>query len=298
MIDVTCALCGKKQRIRVLYNPTLENKNVSSYIYSARRLPDKLHYRIVKCDKCGLIFSSPIFKPSQIEELYTKSVCSYDEQIPFVTKTYFNLFEKITRLLPANPRVLEVGCGNGFFLKKLKEQGIKKLYGIEPSPEMISKAEKNVGLNIKADIFKKNQFPQGHFDLILCFHTLDHMVDPNEFVQESFKLLRKGGVIITVVHDTGGLSVKLFGERSPIFDIEHIYLFNKKTLREIFARHGFEIVDVFNVVNTYPFSYWIKMSGIPLMSKNILQKTVKTLGLSKIPLSLAGGNICIVGRKT
>lgn len=291
-------MCGKNQQTKVLYKSTLKEEKISEHTYSARRLPDKLHYRILKCEKCGLIFSSPIFNQTKIVNLYKKSSCNYDDQIPFVAKTYLKIFEGIKNKLPKQPRVLEIGCGNGFFLNSLKKQGIGNVYGIEPSPKMVSKADRELRSVIKVDIFRKNQFPKNYFDVICCFHTLDHMIDPDEFIKESYRLLRKGGIVIVVVHDTSGLSVKLFGEKSPIFDIEHIYLFNKKTLREIFVRHGFDILDVFSVVNAYPFFYWLKMSGIPLVLKRIIHKTSEILNLSKIKFSLAGGNICIIAKKS
>lgn len=298
MIDIICAICGKKQQTEVLYNPTLKEKKVSSYIYSARRFPDRLHYRILKCNKCGLIFSSPIFNPSQIAKLYKDSSCGYGEQIPFLAKTYLELFERIKCDLPENPKVLEVGCGNGFFLKELKRWGINNLHGVEPSRKMVSLAGNYLKRRIKVSIFKKGLFPENSFDIILCFHTLDHLTDPNEFIQESLSLLKKGGVVLVVVHDTEGLSVKLFKESSPIFDIEHIYLFNKKTLADIFNRQGLEVIKVFDVKNTYPLSYWLRMSGFPLFFKIIGQKILKMLMLSKIPLSLASGNIGIVAKRT
>jgi len=297
MTDIICAICGKNQQTRILYPATFKKGNISAHTYSARRLPDKLHYRFLKCDKCGLIFSSPILEQAKIISLYKKSSCNYKDQIPYAIKTYLKIFKRIGSFLPKKTRVLEVGCGNGFFLNSLKKQGFDNVYGIEPSSEMVSKTDKNIRLNIKTDIFRKNQFSKDYFDAICCFHTLDHMIDPNEFINESYKILKKGGYAIVVVHDTNGLSVKLFGERSPIFDLEHIYLFNKKTLKEIFMRHRFEVMDVFNVVNTYPFSYWIRMSGIPLVLKKIIDKILKVSNLSKVNLSLAGGNICIIARK-
>lgn len=290
-------MCGKNQQIRELFPATFTENSIKKDIYSARRLPDKIHYRLVKCQNCGLIFSSPIFPRSQIANLYRQSLCNYQEQVPYLIKTYLTIIRKLRQRLPKEPKVLEVGCGDGFFLEALVKYGIKDVYGVEPSFKMVALAKKELRKRIKIDVFKKNQFPQNYFDLILCFHTLDHLIDPNGFVAGAFSLLKKGGYVATVVHDTDGLSVKVFGERSPIFDIEHIYLFNKKNLREMFSRRGFEIIDVFNLVNTYPLSYWLRMSGLPLFLKNIGQRMLSVAKLSKINLSLAGGNIGIVARK-
>ncbi|MDO8658183.1 MAG: class I SAM-dependent methyltransferase [Candidatus Levybacteria bacterium] len=297
MVNISCAICGKNQQTKVLYPSTLKEENISAHTYSARRLPDKLHYRFLKCQRCGLIFSSPIFEQAKIINLYKESSCNYNDQIPYVTKTYLKLFERVRNSLSENPKVLEVGCGNGFFLNSLKKHGIDGVYGVEPSPEMVSKADKNIRLNIKTDVFRANQFPKNYFDVVCCFHTLDHMIDPNEFIRGAFSVLKKDGFAIIVVHDTEGLSVKIFGENSAIFDIEHVYLFNKETLKKIFSQNNFKIIEIFNLVNNYPLNYWIRMSGIPVFFKQIFSRVLNALNLSKVNLSLAGGNICLVARK-
>lgn len=298
MTDIICALCGKKQQVKTLYPATFKEEEISGKTYSARRLPDKIHYRILRCEKCSLIFSSPVFSHRQLHSLYKKSVCNYKDQIPNLIKTYFKIIVQIKKDLPKNPKVLEVGCGNGFFIKALVDSGFSKsVFGIEPSSQMALEADSSLRGKIKVNFFKPSLFPDNSFDLILSFHTLDHMTDPNEFVSESYSLLKKGGVIVVVVHDTDGLSVKLFGERSPIFDIEHIYLFDKKTLKWIFEKNRFEVTEVFNVINTYSLNYWIGMSGIPTVARKITNYIVNLLGIGKISLSISPGNIGIIARK-
>lgn len=163
---------------------------------------------------------------------------------------------------------------------------------------MVSKADSSIRNRIKIDVFNSNLFPKNSFDLALCFHTLDHMIDPNDFIKGANSMLKKNGYVIVVVHDTQGLSVKLFGESSAIFDVEHIYLFNKKTLREIFIKNQFKAIKVFNVVNKYPLNYWVKMSGFPLVIRKIVNYTIRLIGLSKIPVPIPAGNIGIIARKT
>lgn len=296
MLPIVCALCGKNQT-RVLYPATFTEKDLTKKIYSARRFPDHIHYRIVRCVTCGLIFSSPILSPNKIEHLYTQSSCTYKDEIPFVTHTYLNLFKKIENRIPSDPHVLEIGCGNGFFLKTLYDHGISNVFGVEPGKEMVATASPLVRTRITIDTFKKNQFSKNSFDVVCCFHTLDHLIDPNAFLNIAKDVLKPTGYIIVVVHDTQGLSVQLFKERSPIFDIEHIYLFNKKTLRMLFTQNSFEVLDVFNLINTYPLSYWLRMSGLPAKLKSILQKIIDKTRIGTIPFSLAGGNIGIIAQK-
>ena len=299
MIDIICALCGEKQQVRVFYEATFSKKNLTGEIYSARRLPDKIHYRILKCNKCSLVFSSPVFTQRKLSMFYKKSLCNYKNQIPYLIKTYFNLINEIKNDLRKNPKVLEVGCGNGFFLKALVDLNFtKNVFGVEPSSKMVLETDPALRSKIMVDIFKQDLFPKNSFDLILCFHTLDHMFDPNGFVKGVFPMLKKNGYIIVVVHDTEGLSVKLFGERSAIFDIEHIYLFNKKTLKEIFLRNKFKIIKVFNLENTYSLDYWMRMSGFPSIIKEFAKCVFHLLGIDKKEVSIPAGNIALIAKKT
>lgn len=245
-----------------------------------------------------MIFSSPIIDPKMISKFYRESLCNYKDQIPYLIKTYFNIIKEIKGNLPKNPKVLEVGCGNGFFMKALIDLGLtKNVYGVEPSSKMVLQADSALRKHIKADVFKSDLFPKNSFDLILCFHTLDHMIDPSKFIKGAYSLLKKNGYLIVVVHDTEGLSVKVFGERSAIFDIEHIYLFNKKTLNEIFLRGNFKTIKVFNLVNNYPLNYWMAMSGFPLVIKRFAKFVANTFGISKIGFSIPAGNIGIIARR-
>lgn len=288
MHPIVCLLCGKKQKIRLLYPATFSKSHITEAIYSARRLPDRIHYRILRCQRCGLVFSSPIFPPKKIANWYGQSSCTYSSQVPFLSKTYLRLYDDAKPLLPPNPKVLEIGCGNGYFLSALRDNGIGDVYGVEPGKDMVATAPPSLRDRIIVDVFKKHQFPGVSFDLICCFHTLDHVVNPLGLLRISFSLLNSGGVMMVVTHDTDGLSVKLFGERSPIFDIEHIYLFNKKTLSELFERAKFTVWKVHNLVNAYPLSYWVRMSGVGL-------------NISWLPIdptiSLAGGNIVLIAQK-
>ncbi len=291
-------MCGKNQRTEVLYKSTFNKRNITSITYSARRSPDRIHYRILKCQKCGLIFSSPILEPSKITEFYRESVCSYDKQVPYLTKAYMKEFQRIEPFLSQNPKILEIGCGNGFFLEALKKKGIKDLFGVEASLKMVSEAPPYLKKRITTDIFKQKQFPDNNFDAVLCFHTLDHVVDPNRFIKLARGILKPGGFILFAVHNTDNIFVKLFGEKWPIFDIEHIYLFNKHTLSLLFSKHKFKNIEIFNVKNTYPLSYYAKMAPLPKGIKNILHDSFSKLSFFDFAIPLFGGNIGIIAQKS
>lgn len=298
MISMKCALCNDKQKLTILYNENFELGKITPNTFSARRTPDRLHYRIVKCLICGLIFSNPIFEPDKILSLYSESYFYYKGETKHLKKTYGEYLKKIlTDKEPGKIKLLDIGCGNGFFLEEAREQGIEEVYGIEPSRKTAEKALKWFRGRIKVDILKPNLFKPSTFNVVCCFHTLDHVVDPNKFLRIVFNILKKNGVAFFIVHNSNGLSVKLFGEKSPIFDIEHIFLFNSKTLTNIFLKNGFKVIKVDNLKNTYSIAYWIRMLPIPNITKSMILDFLKFTSLGLMPLSINAGNIVIIAKK-
>jgi SAM-dependent methyltransferase len=290
MIKTDCLVCGKKQRLKVLFPATVSSSNLTAELFSARRIPDKIHYRIVRCQKCGMVFSSPVLAPMIVSQWYKQARCTYVGQMDHVANTYLKLFKAYRNLVPKKPRVVEVGCGTGFFLEQLRGLGVTDVYGVEPGESMVNQASGWLKRKIHVGTFKSGLFSANQFDAVFCFHTLDHMLFPRAFIKEAYKILKPGGLVLIVVHDSQGWSVKLWGEWSPIFDVEHIYLFDKQNLSAVFKRDKFEIIDVFDLVNTYPLEYWLKMSGLP--------RWVKSVGRwLNLPVSFKGGNIALVARK-
>jgi SAM-dependent methyltransferase len=298
MLTLQCALCGKSQKQKELYPATFSDSKITSNTFSARRTPDRMHFRFVTCRKCGLIFSNPILPSEEIEKLYKSSKFSYATESAYLKKTYGHYLRRVLgNNTSADLKLLDVGCGNGFFLEEAKRMGVRYVYGVEPGRESVKKAPKLLQKNIKIALFTDTTFPADSFDLICCFHTLDHIIDPNAFLQAVYKTLKKGGSAYFIVHDTAGLSVKLFGEKSPIFDIEHMYLFNKDTLSGLFTKNKFTVLETFPVKNRYPLSYWLRMAPIPVVIKTVFQQVVEKTGLGKTPLALKAGNIGIIARK-
>ncbi len=298
MKTLVCAICGNNRNAVVLYRANFEDKNLNEKTFSARRTPDRIHYRFLLCKKCGLIFSSPILSSERIKKLYKKSDFTYSNEAHYLANTYGYYLEKV---LPEsgrkNLKLLDIGCGNGFFLEKAKLMGVGHVFGVEPGKESVKKARSDVRKNIKIDVLRPGLFGKNYFDVICCFHTLDHVIDPNDFLKTVNNYLKPGGKILFITHNTSGLSVRLFKEKSPIFDIEHVYLFNPNTLSIVFIKNKFKKIKVFNLKNTYPLSYWLRLLPFSKDLKDILIPIFQKLKFLNIPLSLKAGNIVIIAEK-
>lgn len=294
MIIKQCAICKDNiNNYTLLYNQNFDEDEITKKTFSARRTTEHFHYTILRCNQCGLILSSPIFEKERLFNLYLESEQNYDYELENIASSYAFYLNDIKRYLPSTETVLEIGCGSGFFLEKAQEFGFKNIFGVEPSRHAVEKSK--IKSSIKNCFFDSNDYPQGYFDLICSFQTLDHMDAPLNVLTGCLQILKPGGIIYFITHNTDSLQARVLNDKSPIIDVEHTYLFNKKTLSKIFQLAGLSVLKVFDVKNTYTLGYWVRMTPLPL--KNLIIGSLIKTGLSNINISINAGNIGIMAKR-
>ncbi len=262
MINTTCTICNH-DRARQIYRANFDLSKINENIFSARRSPDRIHYRMVRCQTCGLLYSNPIFSPEEIELLYKKSDATYLEHVKNLNETYGHYLALLDTRVDIKDKLLEIGCGPGFFLTCAKSMGYKEVWGVEPSQKSIELAPQSIQPFILPTLFRPNLFPPQTFDLICSFQTLDHVTDPNETLQEMYRILKPSGFIFIIIHDSKAPQARILGRYSPIIDIAHIYLFDKITLKKIAEKNKFTVDKVFDVINIHSFAYWLHLFPAP-----------------------------------
>jgi len=295
MHHTLCAICDTDRWDQLLYAERLGDGAFTSERFSARRLPDRVHYRMVRCGNCGLIRSDPVLEETELAGLYAASHLTYAHEAEFAGDTYAHYLREALPLAPARDRLLEIGCGNGFFLERALDLGFTEVSGVEPSRAAVEGASPRVRDAIRIDGFHDGLFPESHFSVVCGFQVFDHLANPNEILQACRRILRPGGIILLIHHDAGAWTHRLLGERSPIIDVEHIYLYDRRTIARILAKNGFEILRVFSVQNRYPIYYWTGMAPIPNGLKHRLVPKLRNSALGRRAVAWNAGNLGIVG---
>ena len=277
-----------------MYKSNFIDENLSSVVYSARRLPDRQHYSWVRCKSCGLLRSDPVFS-LDLEKLYRESTFDYQSEIYGLKKTYLKIVARNIPIKKKQGAIYEIGCGNGFFLEVAKDVGFDVVAGVEPSKAAISKARSDIRKNLIASMMRSSLLENDKFDIGVMFHTLDHLADPATTLAACLQSLKKDGVFIAAVHNEKSWSSRLLRAKSPIIDVEHTYLFNKKTAKDLFEKVGFVNIKSRSYLNCYSLAYIIHLIPIPVsMRKKILSGNIGKL-LLKIKVTLPLGNIWISG---
>lgn len=299
LIDAYCPICNRKNDFIVLYKANFQPIDFNIHTFSARRLPDRIHYQIVKCKNDGLVRSNPVLDNSNLDKLYKKSKLGYENEVEYLTQTYLNNLLPVLKKIPYNAKILEIGCGSGFVLEKLHQMGYRNLYGIEPSLDAVKKAKKKLKNFIINDVFKPRLYKPNMFDFIFFIQTLDHISKPNQFLQECYRLLKPKGLILAFNHNIDSFSYKILKEKSPIVDIEHTYLFSFNTMKAIFAKNNFKVLSIYSPFNIISLKYLFYLFPLPKIIKNYILGLNNQLinSLLKRSISIKLGNVCLVARK-
>ena len=83
-----CAICGTADGSDELYSAQLNPEAFTPSVFSARRLPDRTHYRMVRCRTCGLVRSDPVLDAEAMAGLYRESSFDYGEELEGIRATY------------------------------------------------------------------------------------------------------------------------------------------------------------------------------------------------------------------
>jgi SAM-dependent methyltransferase len=297
LVATRCAICSTEGNSNEIYPANFDLESLNPAIFSARRLPDRIHYRLVKCRSCGLVRSDPIAPAGLLARLYGQSTFTYGAEVTDLRDTYGRYLSKLDDFGVRRGALLEIGCGNGFFLQEARERGFHRVQGVEPSRAAVDQADPKVREGIVCAFMGPKLFKPEQFDVICLFQVFDHMPEPGEVLNECFRLLRPDGLILCINHNIEAVSARMLRERSPIIDIEHTYLYCPSTMARLFQNHGFEIKRLASVWNTYSLSYLARLMPFPGRIKRKLLGWLKSRWLGNLRLTVPLGNLLLVAQK-
>lgn len=292
-----CAICDTEGNARELYPANFGHDAFSAEVFSARRLPDMVHYRIVQCNQCGLVRSDPVIDQETLKNLYLQSALTYGQDIPNLRRTYGAYLRKLEKYRVQKESCLEIGCGNGFVLEEALTQGYRRVFGVEPSQSAIEQAHPSIKAAIRNDIMRPGLLAE-KVSTICMFQLFDHIPNPGEFLAACAEALQPGGLILCFNHNVTSLSARILGKKSPIIDIEHTFLYSPATIRKLFEKSGYKVLEVgpawnfvslLNILRLFPLPHTLKLKLIAFLEQ--------TSALGQFRLFLPLGNLYLIAQK-
>lgn len=240
---------------------------------------------ILKCENCGHIYSS--FVQRQDYDGYFGDEKRTDIDSFWWNDAHKKMYEDFCKkfIRGKSGRLLDVGSGLGYFVKKISEDKGWKAEGYEISKYAVNYSNKELGLeNIYCGKVEESNYPPKYFDIITMWDVVEHIPDPNPILKYLFKVLKDDGFLF--IH-TPNIRIQLpkaklkylFSRRGST-DIhyleakDHINIYSPNTIKKVLQNNGFNNIDL---VHLHPIQ---SVSG----SKNSFSVIVKNLwyNISKV----------------
>lgn len=214
--------------------------------------------RIVQCRNCSLVYPNPFPFPQNAAELYGDPEKYFEshnseEKIAIGRRFYHKIMTKTGQ---TDPKMLDIGSGQGELLKAAQLEGATKVLGLELSPAMAEYAQRVYGLTVKtvtAEDFAAQSSEK--WDVVVLNAVLEHVHDPNSMIQTIASLLEPGGWLYldvprepNLLTAVGNAISRLSGSKavynlSPTWIPFHVFGFNERSLGRLLDKHGLDIKE-------------------------------------------------------
>ena len=220
--------------------------------------------RVVECMECGFVYVNPRPRDEKLKELYLNYLPEKIED-PLQWNIYMKgVFKKaayiITEMFPKGGRLLDIGCGYGFFLSEMKARGWET-YGMDVSSTAVSYASGR-GLNVALGTLKDIKYQDDFFDAVTMFYVLEHLPDPIDALKDIRNILKPGGLLILRLPHTTPIVrlLSFFGINNNLYDPPfHLNDFSPAATKVILEKAGFKNICTIIGGFTSPISMPVRL---------------------------------------
>jgi SAM-dependent methyltransferase len=206
--------------------------------------------RLVACPGCGLVTHDPPIAAHEIARLYPSDYLAHGGAS--ASRSIYGRLKAVlgrlgargvARHLPPGGAILEIGCGNGGFLRAVHAR--------RPDVRCAGVDLVDVGVDgIPGFAFFHGQLEDVDlggrtFDVVYCSNLIEHVPDPRRFLARAAAALAPGGVIYGVTPDHLSLDRYLMGRYWAGYHYpRHTFVFDHKNLRTLLERSGYEVLKL------------------------------------------------------
>lgn len=275
--EVPCNLCGSNRKAVVYERPYTVTDPAA---FAATTDEFTAYGRIVRCQDCGLTFTSPRPTAASLALGYAES--SDEAYLAESSSRSINAHISLNVLKEFAPsgKLLEVGASVGYFLNAARSDF--EVSGLELSAWAREHAKKRFGLELSPEPLENAPYPPASFDVVAMIDVIEHLTDPKGAVRAAARLLKPGGLLYIVTPDIGSLSAGFLGSYWWGLRPAHIYYFDEERLRGLLEGEGFEIVLSKSFGRIFSYGYWAsRLRHYPKWFYGAVRGVISSLGLER-----------------
>lgn len=225
------------------------------------------HISRTQCKACKLVFANPMATADELNAFYA----NYYEKGNFEALAYKNktseLFKQIDSIdstelkslsqfdknvvkYAPNGNFLDIGFGLGFQLYLANKCGATTVYGTELDADAIQFVKSYLpNANLFEGELISAKYDDNYFDTINLCHVIEHVLNPVEYINEVYRITKKGGVLVLATPNIAAFPYQLFRAfnflsfKVPVIvdGLEHTFIFSKKNLKALAELAGYKV---------------------------------------------------------
>jgi len=195
---------------------------------------------IRQCPSCGLAWRAEFDLPDDYYAHAGEAVHGYEKEVARERNARDRL-RMLRRYLPRQG-VCDIGCGDGAFVRELRDAGYRAVWGIEPGTQNCEKA-KAEGLDVvQGDIERIHSLRDTRrMNAATLFHVIEHLPDPIGALTHVLSALPENGTVVLETPDSEAAIQKTTKHVHPLVCSEHLFYWNERSLCILFKRLGCEV---------------------------------------------------------
>lgn len=198
-----------------------------------------------QCQACGLGRTSPSPAMSDGREAFAEDVEYFSHAYAEHKDRWWHRFaDAPLDLLAASGakpdgRLLDVGCGLGYLVRKAGERGYRAR-GVDGSNAAVQFGRERLGLDLECRRLESYEAGEAGQDVVVLNHVLEHVPDPERVLRSAGLWLRPGGVLVVGVPNFASPIATQAGERwAGLVPSQHLWHFTPAALGRMVQRTGF-----------------------------------------------------------
>jgi 2-polyprenyl-3-methyl-5-hydroxy-6-metoxy-1,4-benzoquinol methylase len=225
----------------VLDIPTVKSKYKTELNTDVSRFFEGIHeLAIYQCQTSKLKFYYP-FSVVSDGQFYADLAKFY--------KGYYNLWrwehQYIFDIIKPQEKILEIGCGRGYFLQKLLEKQTDSI-GLDFNEDAIEEGKKMGVTILNQTIEEHAQKHPESYDTVCAFQLFEHVNEVQDFLKSTVKCLKKGGLLAIGVPNNDSYYFKNDPYHTLNLPPHHMLLWDKNSLAYVAEMFGLEVIEIIN----------------------------------------------------
>ena len=194
--SIDCRVCGE------------ENLKPWKFVFGSRT---KSMVAVYSCKHCYSFFTNPQLYLSRDKKQNWEHGIDYFLKREHISKQYSKMYlQHLVNDNAVNKRYLDIGCGIGWSLIEAQQMGFAEVHGVKPIHQVAQYAKDKLGLNVINDYFRRDQYQEDYFDLIMANQVLEHVEAPKEMLLNALRILKPGGLLMINIPPFDWLRLALY----------------------------------------------------------------------------------------